>query len=69
MLGWYSSGPKLKLNDIEINELFKKYMPNPVLVVVDVEMIVSRVEESLESSGTAYRGLYADRRSERKRRN
>ncbi len=40
MVGWYSSGPKLKLNDIEINELFKRYMPDPVLVVVDVEMIV-----------------------------
>lgn len=40
MLGWYSTGPKLKLNDIEINEVFKKYIPSPVLVVVDVEMIV-----------------------------
>jgi 26S proteasome regulatory subunit N8 len=40
MLGWYSTGPKLKLNDIQINEVFKKYMPKPVLVVVDVEMIV-----------------------------
>lgn len=39
MVGWYSSGPKLKMNDIEINEVFKKYMPDPVLVVVDVEMI------------------------------
>lgn len=40
MLGWYSTGPKLKLNDIQINEVFKRYMANPVLVVVDVEMIV-----------------------------
>ena len=40
MVGWYSTGPKLKLNDIQINEVFKKYMPNPALVVVDVEMIV-----------------------------
>lgn len=40
MVGWYSSGPKLKLNDIQINEVFMKYMPEPVLVVVDVEMIV-----------------------------
>lgn len=38
-MGWYSSGPKLKLNDVEINEVFKRYMPDPVLVVVDVEMI------------------------------
>lgn len=40
MLGWYSTGPKLKLNDIQINEVFKRYMKDPVLVVVDVEMIV-----------------------------
>lgn len=40
LVGWYSSGPKLKLNDIQINEVFKKYMTDPVLVVVDVEMIV-----------------------------
>jgi 26S proteasome regulatory subunit N8 len=39
LVGWYSSGSKLKLNDIQINEVFKKYMPDPVLVVVDVEMI------------------------------
>jgi 26S proteasome regulatory subunit N8 len=37
MIGWYHSGPKLLSSDIEINELFKKYNPNPVLVVIDVK--------------------------------
>eukprot|EP00357_Protocruzia_adherens_P033932 CAMPEP_0115035208 /NCGR_PEP_ID=MMETSP0216-20121206/41269_1 /TAXON_ID=223996 /ORGANISM="Protocruzia adherens, Strain Boccale" /LENGTH=320 /DNA_ID=CAMNT_0002414559 /DNA_START=50 /DNA_END=1012 /DNA_ORIENTATION=- len=37
IVGWYSSGPKIKSNDIEINEIFKKYTPNPTLVVVDVQ--------------------------------
>ncbi len=37
MIGWYSSGPKLRAADLEINELFKRYTPNPVLVVVDVK--------------------------------
>ncbi|RIA93282.1 maintenance of mitochondrial structure and function-domain-containing protein [Glomus cerebriforme] len=37
MIGWYHSGPKLRASDLEINELFKRYTPNPVLVIVDVE--------------------------------
>lgn len=37
MIGWYHSGPKLRKSDLEINELFKRYTPNPVLVVVDVK--------------------------------
>lgn len=37
MVGWYHSGPKLRASDLEINELFKRYTPNPVLVVIDVQ--------------------------------
>lgn len=37
IVGWYHSGPKLCTNDIKINELFRKYTPNSVLVVVDVK--------------------------------
>ncbi|KAI9318413.1 maintenance of mitochondrial structure and function-domain-containing protein [Dichotomocladium elegans] len=37
MVGWYHSGPKLRPSDLEINELFKRYTPNPVLVIVDVK--------------------------------
>ena len=33
----YHSGPKLRASDLEINELFKKYTPNPLLVIVDVQ--------------------------------
>lgn len=36
IVGWYHSGPKLCANDITINELFRKFAPNSVLVVVDV---------------------------------
>ncbi|OZJ02583.1 26S proteasome regulatory subunit rpn-8 [Bifiguratus adelaidae] len=36
MIGWYHSGPKLRASDLEINELFKRYTPDPVLVIVDV---------------------------------
>ncbi|KAJ3048380.1 proteasome regulatory particle subunit [Rhizophlyctis rosea] len=37
MVGWYHSGPKLRASDLEINELFKRYTPNPVLVIIDVQ--------------------------------
>jgi 26S proteasome regulatory subunit N8 len=37
VVGWYITGTKFKPHDIDINELFKKYTPNPVLVMIDVE--------------------------------
>jgi proteasome lid subunit RPN8/RPN11 len=37
MVGWYHTGPKLRSSDLEINELFKRYVPNPVLVIIDVK--------------------------------
>lgn len=36
MIGWYHSGPKLRSSDLQINELFKRWISKPVLVVVDV---------------------------------
>eukprot|EP00163_Fabomonas_tropica_P001014 TRINITY_DN10766_c0_g1_i3.p1 TRINITY_DN10766_c0_g1~~TRINITY_DN10766_c0_g1_i3.p1 ORF type:complete len:299 (+),score=66.78 TRINITY_DN10766_c0_g1_i3:516-1412(+) len=35
ILGWYHTGPKLRSADLDINELFRKYTKNPILVVVD----------------------------------
>lgn len=37
LIGWYHSGPKLRASDLEINELFKRYIPNPLLVIIDVQ--------------------------------
>ncbi|TCD70264.1 proteasome regulatory particle subunit [Steccherinum ochraceum] len=36
MIGWYHTGPKLRASDLEINELLKRFIPNPVMVIVDV---------------------------------
>ncbi|KAK4270462.1 hypothetical protein QN277_023498 [Acacia crassicarpa] len=36
IVGWYSTGPKLRGIDMHIHRLFHKYVPNPVLVIVDV---------------------------------
>ncbi|KAK6459877.1 maintenance of mitochondrial structure and function-domain-containing protein [Scheffersomyces coipomensis] len=37
LIGWYHSGPKLKPSDLKINEVFKKYTSNPLLLIVDVQ--------------------------------
>ncbi|KAH7288330.1 hypothetical protein KP509_31G022000 [Ceratopteris richardii] len=37
VVGWYSTGPKLRENDLNIHELFRDYLPNPVLVIIDVQ--------------------------------
>eukprot|EP00658_Telonema_sp_P-2_P033422 TRINITY_DN24538_c0_g1_i1.p1 TRINITY_DN24538_c0_g1~~TRINITY_DN24538_c0_g1_i1.p1 ORF type:complete len:317 (+),score=99.17 TRINITY_DN24538_c0_g1_i1:216-1166(+) len=37
IVGWYSTGPKIKPVDIEVHDLFRNYTPNPVYVVIDVK--------------------------------
>ena len=39
LIGWYHTGPKLRASDLEINELFKRYTPNPLLVIVNAQPI------------------------------
>ncbi|KAF8312386.1 Mov34-domain-containing protein [Clavulina sp. PMI_390] len=36
MIGWYHTGPKLRSSDQEINEVFKRFIPRPVMVIVNV---------------------------------
>jgi len=36
VVGWYSTGPKIRPADIEINELIRKYTATPVLAIIDV---------------------------------
>ena len=37
IIGWYSTGPDIKLNDIEINDILRRYNTNPVFVVIRVQ--------------------------------
>lgn len=37
VVGWYSTGPKLRESDLDIQELFYSYCTNPVLVIIDVQ--------------------------------
>lgn len=36
IVGFYSTGPKIKPNDLDVSELFARYTPNPVFVIIDV---------------------------------
>lgn len=36
IVGWYSSGPKIRPHDIEINDVFRKYTHNPIFCIIDV---------------------------------
>merc|ERR1712072_434632 len=38
IVGWYSTGPKIKPSDLSIHELYRRYCPEPVLVVMDVQL-------------------------------
>ena len=40
-IGWYVTGDSVKPQDLAVNEVFRKYNPNGVLLVVDVEHNVS----------------------------
>jgi len=35
-VGFYSTGPKIRSNDLAISALMKRFVPNPVFVIVDV---------------------------------
>lgn len=39
-LGWYHSGPKLRANDLTINDLFRRHLGSaePILAVIDVSL-------------------------------
>eukprot|EP01087_Luapelamoeba_hula_P016598 TRINITY_DN511_c0_g1_i1.p1 TRINITY_DN511_c0_g1~~TRINITY_DN511_c0_g1_i1.p1 ORF type:complete len:344 (-),score=103.06 TRINITY_DN511_c0_g1_i1:73-1104(-) len=37
VVGWYSTGPTIRPADLDIHALWKRYTPNPILVIVDVE--------------------------------
>eukprot|EP01117_Protostelium_nocturnum_P012623 TRINITY_DN4646_c0_g1_i1.p2 TRINITY_DN4646_c0_g1~~TRINITY_DN4646_c0_g1_i1.p2 ORF type:complete len:325 (-),score=102.91 TRINITY_DN4646_c0_g1_i1:1147-2121(-) len=37
IVGWYSTGPRIKPDDLSINELIRNYTPNPVYVIIDVQ--------------------------------
>jgi len=37
LVGWYSTGPKIRPGDLKIDQLVRRYCQHPVLVIVDVK--------------------------------
>jgi 26S proteasome regulatory subunit N8 len=37
VLGWYSTGPRLREADLDINDLFSRYVDSPILVICEVQ--------------------------------
>lgn len=37
LVGWYSTGPKIKPGDLQIDQLVRRYTSNPVMVIIDVK--------------------------------
>ena len=38
IVGWYSTGPKLRGSDLDINDLMSNYCADPVLVICEVQV-------------------------------
>jgi len=37
LIGWYSTGPKIRPGDLNVDQLVRRYTPNPVMVIIDVK--------------------------------
>jgi 26S proteasome regulatory subunit N8 len=37
LVGWYTTGPKIRPGDLQIDALVRRYTPNPVMVIIDVK--------------------------------
>eukprot|EP00616_Rhizochromulina_sp_CCMP1243_P018888 CAMPEP_0118965776 /NCGR_PEP_ID=MMETSP1173-20130426/3292_1 /TAXON_ID=1034831 /ORGANISM="Rhizochromulina marina cf, Strain CCMP1243" /LENGTH=327 /DNA_ID=CAMNT_0006914441 /DNA_START=22 /DNA_END=1001 /DNA_ORIENTATION=- len=58
IMGYYSTGPKIKENDIKIDDIMRRFCPNPVFVIIDVRPDVEGIPttaylsvEEVESDG------------------
>jgi len=65
MIGWYHTGPKLRASDQEINDLMKRFMARPVMVIVDVRQQSVSIPtdayfavEEIEDDGTETRKTF-----------
>jgi 26S proteasome regulatory subunit N8 len=37
IVGWYSTGPKIRTGDLDANDLIRTYCANPIFVIIDVK--------------------------------
>lgn len=65
VIGWYHTGPEIREVDLEINEIFRRYVAGPVLVIIDVRPKVIGLPteayyavEELKDDGTQPRSTF-----------
>jgi 26S proteasome regulatory subunit N8 len=65
IVGFYSTGPKIRKADLDIDELFRRYCPNPVFVICDVRANVEGLPttaygsiEEVEEDGKAIKRTF-----------
>lgn len=54
VVGWYSTGPKIRPVDLEINDMLRQYTSDPIMVIIDVNP-----KDDLEIPTTAYYAVEA----------
>jgi len=55
VVGWYSTGPKIRAADMDINDLIRRYTANPVLCIINVNP-----QDDLEIPTDAYVAIQTD---------
>ena len=65
IVGFYSTGPKIRSNDLAISALMKRFIPNPVFLIVDVRPECTDLPtqaymavDEIESDGKAIRQTF-----------
>lgn len=60
IIGFYSTGPQIRVADLKIDEMFRKYCSHPVLVIIDIRSEVADIpcksyysEEVVQEDGKA----------------
>mmetsp|Transcript_7192 Transcript_7192/g.19555 ORF Transcript_7192/g.19555 Transcript_7192/m.19555 type:complete len:342 (+) Transcript_7192:40-1065(+) len=43
IIGWYSTGPRIRPGDIEIDKLIRRYTPTPAYVIIDVKPVSMKI--------------------------
>lgn len=65
VIGFYSTGPKIKPNDIKIDSLMRRFCANPVFVVIDIRAGIEGIPvkaytsfEEVETGGTSTKEIH-----------
>ncbi|KAJ1631849.1 maintenance of mitochondrial structure and function-domain-containing protein [Pavlovales sp. CCMP2436] len=43
IIGWYSTGPRIRPGDIDIDKLVRRYTPTPAYVIIDVKPVSMKI--------------------------